>query len=742
MAKPSPHVSFPQLLDESFNALGLALEAQHEVLRQGALAWQEKRASASLLPRDATIKKAWETHDPAGDIPEIPAATTPEIPESAEILAEIAKGVSYNEKPNFLDVIPGAVQEAAPTATTLAAKETQVLLRQRSSVSRHDDALFGPTSRRSVRFSKSTVHSSEHERRPSLASQGSKDSGGQLCLTPHACFSKNFKQTRIRGSAGLKKGATGLVDKIYTEANVDANSEQLQVTWQERLVVQPGSARHIFWDSIGVIFLMFDFIMLPLQFLSDEKIVPGVEEAFGYLMRVYWTLDIGMGFITGQLDLKVGNAKLALKQMALIYVKTTLALDVALVLADWITHAVRAATVQQCLRLARFVRLCCRLVCIVRSAWNLLVLVTLHVRSDGLLVAIEILKVMFCCLVWVHPMACGFYAMGRLDSDGWIYVYKVSEGNLWSRYIISAHWSMSQLTGDANLMPQNSLERTYATFTLLLAFVLAALLISDLTTVMTQLQLMTAKQKRDVNILQRFLLDNKVSRTLVRRILDCATQSIEDQRRTPPEDMVELLQELSIPLQTELHYDIYSRFLVDHPFFHGYNKCNPPGMRAVCHTAVIKCKTAAGDVLFSSGESLSNPQMYMLITGRLEYLLDAAERAIYPGECVNEAVLWTPWPQQIGTLRVAEEGQVLCIQADLFRQICEQYQTETFYPARYAQQFVSTLNHVNVEDVRETFDDCVDSYRLANRVFDMSLARTEQPVRGPRMSLISHRGRD
>lgn len=533
---------------------------------------------------------------------------------------------------------------------------------------------------------------------------------------PHKCFA-TVKTSKM----GLKKGRTSVVDRIFSQANEEL-AEVRDAKWRDRFVVMPGSTANILWEFFGITIVLFDFVLLPLQFISDHELLPEFGGVAVHVMRIYWTLDIGMSFITAYYDTKTGRPEPSLKKIARRYAMTELPFDLLLVLSDWVIGTGNGERGSMLVRFFRLVRLL-RLIRLLRFAQKILVFITLRVRSDSVLIVLELWKVFISCLLWTHPVACGFYGLGRLDKNGWIHVYGVTEGSIWSRYITSCNWSISQLTGDAGLSPQNAIERTYATLVLLLAFVLSALIISNLTTLMTRLQIMTAEKKRQLNILQMYLSDNQVSTRLATRILDYVSQNIEEQRRTPPEDMVELLQELSIPLQTELHFDIYSRYLSGHPFFAGYSKVNQRGMRAVCHTAVVKCKTAQGDVLFSSGESLDNPQMYMLIEGELEYSLGDTEQTIEPGRCVNEAVLWTPWPHQLGTLRAEQDGQVLCVQSIPFQRACTHFKTQTFYAAKYAQTFVSDLNQVSSGDLLETFEN-IDASRIAYKVFGIPAQST------------------
>eukprot|EP00930_Biecheleria_cincta_P098034 TRINITY_DN8971_c0_g3_i1.p1 TRINITY_DN8971_c0_g3~~TRINITY_DN8971_c0_g3_i1.p1 ORF type:complete len:800 (+),score=82.12 TRINITY_DN8971_c0_g3_i1:56-2401(+) len=771
--------SLSNLLRNRFQSISQQINAQHELLHAEVIAWQEKfiaecqRKAERQSKTDSAEHALNEVRSPTQESLSkiISGRRDPHLDiEFVDVdpLDEI-QAKPTNES-TFLDVLPGSLEPFAHHKPILKDNLLRATPDEYHSIPNSpgsnritrelskQSSLGGSPAGRSFTKQLSRQFSQEgaviQHRRPSVIkfrnrndSMGSMNQvpqiqmrpsyismdGVALSFTPHDCFSGT--RAHSSGLAGLRKGATADVDRILSKVYEDSSEQIHELTWQEWLVVQPGSARAIAWESIGIIIVAFDWVVQPLQLLSDENLLGGADEVVTYLMRFYWTLDIGIGFITGYFAPKDGKLELSIKKIAWRYATTMLAFDGALVLVDWATFTVdKAGRTQRVVRFLRLFRLL-RLVRLGLAAQKVLVIIQSRVLSDNMLIAIELVKVIVYCLVWIHPIACGFYAAGRLENSGWVHFYSVDDGTLWSRYITASHWSMSQLTGDSGLMPQTSVERTYATVVLIKAFVLAALIISNLTTLMTQLQLMVAEKKRQVICLQMYLSDNNVSARLATRVVDYVTRGIEEQRRTPSEDMVDLLLELSTPLQTELHYDINSKFLIEHLFFRGYDRANQRGMRAVCHTAAIKCKTAHGDVLFSSGEAVEHPQMYMLLKGQLEYSYNQSE-ILQPGRYVNEAVLWTPWPQQLGTLRSLGEGQVLCIQAIPFRHACDHFQTGTFYPARYAKLFVQEMNKVNVDDILETFD-FIDAHALFVSVFGHLFTEDEISAFAPRQRPLS-----
>merc|ERR1719270_53830 len=115
---------------------------------------------------------------------------------------------------------------------------------------------------------------------------------------------------------------------------------------------------------------------------------------------------------------------------------------------------------------------------------------------------------------------------------------------------------------------------------------------------MTQLQMLTSQQSWQLSILRRYLTDNAVPRPLAARVHQNAQHALKEQKKNLPEDSVDLLKQISTPLMIEVHFEIRSNFLLEHPFFECYNEINPGGIRTVCHSAVSFMDMHAGDVLF------------------------------------------------------------------------------------------------------------------------------------------------
>merc|ERR1719265_2031875 len=94
---------------------------------------------------------------------------------------------------------------------------------------------------------------------------------------------------------------------------------------------------------------------------------------------------------------------------------------------------------------------------------------------------------MFCCL-WY---AVGAGGVGSYPKDGgygesWLTYYGVEQGSLAFRYFTSFHFMLCSFVGGAmDVNPVNLAERVYTVLTTMVAFVVAACVVSSLTSSLT-----------------------------------------------------------------------------------------------------------------------------------------------------------------------------------------------------------------------------------------------------------------
>lgn len=474
------------------------------------------------------------------------------------------------------------------------------------------------------------------------------------------------------------------------------------------LMIHPSSIQHLLWDSVGLLLIGYDCIVLPLEVFE-----PG-DSSFTIVMqwciRIFWTANLLLSFIKGYM-LEDGTVNMDPLAVARRYAMTWMTLDLIIVAFDWMEFSAQVAVGSigqgsvhkfgSALRGLRMIRTL-RLMRLLKTP-QLSKEITQYIPfTEQLGLLLTIAKIMSIFLWVTHVVACLWWLVGLASSNGWIRHYSMQDRSLSERYMRCFHWSLAAFSGDTSITkPQNIGERVFATSVLFLAFVISASYVGSITTSMTRLQLITSEQSSKLAMLRRFLLDHHISRSLAVRVQRNAQHAMLEQKNLAPESNVELLKLISNPVLVEVHFEIHSRVILEHPFFLSYNEINPAGIRKVCHTAISMLSLHPKDVLFSDLEVPTNPRMFFVVSGSLLYLQDEVVQAVDRGIWISEAVLWTKWTH-CGMARSKDEVRLLVIDAEHFTETVSHFPSD--HAGRYAETFVDYLNggcHTDLQPSRE-----------------------------------------
>mmetsp|Transcript_27514 Transcript_27514/g.79072 ORF Transcript_27514/g.79072 Transcript_27514/m.79072 type:complete len:759 (+) Transcript_27514:64-2340(+) len=465
--------------------------------------------------------------------------------------------------------------------------------------------------------------------------------------------------------------------------------------WIERslqhLVIPPSSLQYLSWEILGLTFVAYDIVTIPLQIFD----LPQTTFLFllSWLVRCFWTCDILISFLTGYVSPK-GLVELRPARVASKYFHTRFCFDLALVSCDWVEALLAAleggqssedAAVLRLLSMLRAIRLM-RLLRLIKSQ-KISEFIFEHIRSEGVKLVTYILLVMLLLLCLLHVIACMWHGIRHASGISW---QGSTDDRLAVQYFTALHYVLSLFAGEQLREPENLPERLFVIAVLVLALVVSAAFVGSLTTAMIQLQIIASKRSSQFAALNRYLSDYGISRGLAGRVQNNARHALREQKRHTPESNVELMVLISDSLRSEIHYEVYSPVLTAHPFFCLYNKVNHVGVRHICHTAVCSVSLSRGDVIFSEFEIPVSPRMFFVVSGRLVYVRTSeGQQNVVAKQWVAEGVLWTKWAHR-GTLRALTESRLLSLDAHRVANIMTTF--PTVHGFNYANKFVESLN--------------------------------------------------
>jgi len=462
--------------------------------------------------------------------------------------------------------------------------------------------------------------------------------------------------------------------------------------WLQPFLVHPNSLKRAFWDTVSFVLLLYDMLMIPFQMFDPPPSV--FVDVMVWLTRMFWTLDMTASCLTGHLA-PDGSIEMRPPRIWKRYARRWLIMDMTLVLIDWMelitsdsatVGFARLGKASRGFRILRMLRLL--------RIQQVVQLLDERIRSDRLMIFADIVKIVMVIVGCAHFAACAWYGVGSRDAPfTWVKTYLQRSDGVMDRYWLSMHWSLSQFTGGMDeVTPQNLWERICAVSLWIIGFMLAAVLVSSLTSEITRLQIISNQHSQQLSILRRFLSDHSVSSRLAVRVQRNARHALQEMQRNMQEENVELLRLVSEPLRMELHFEIYSPILAKHPFFSQYIDECPHVMRKVCHKCTAIIPAFAGDVIFNPGETPNPPKMYFVMIGLLEYFtIGGHQLLVKESQWIAEATLWTVWSHR-GGLRAKCDSQLCEVNAREFQKISGEFDHTLWDPRSYATNFVNLLN--------------------------------------------------
>lgn len=506
----------------------------------------------------------------------------------------------------------------------------------------------------------------------------------------------------------------------------DESDEEAEAVRKEKgcwgkFIVHPNSIRRGTWEGISLALVIYDIIFIPMQLLEPPESV--FTRAMEWVTRMFWTGDMAASLLTG---FTTTDGFIEMRRWPILkrYMRTWLGLDLMIVGVDWmeilwnaaagagygrIARASRAFRIIRMIRLLRLLRL-----------KDLIIMMFEYARSESIKEMADMIKWMMMMVGFAHLVACCWYGIG-VDigeslgfQEAWVKSAFTYDDGWAYRYVTSLHWSLAQFSGGMDsIAPINMLERVYAVSVYLVAFMMGAVLVGSLTSSMTQLRMLANEKSTKLLLLRRYLNDNTISTRLALRVQRNAQHAMIEQQRYIPEVNVELLNMVSEPLRIELHFELYAKILMNHPFFEEYIYTCPHIMQKVCHSAATMTMVSIGDIIFNVGEIPPKPKMIVLVSGALHYRSLGAHGSasrcrksrrgatmadktklgtnLNPGQWVAEAVMWTHWMHR-GVLTATTDCRLCLLDAQKFGETVGAFDHDGFNPKLYAAQYVKGLN--------------------------------------------------
>jgi len=383
--------------------------------------------------------------------------------------------------------------------------------------------------------------------------------------------------------------------------------------------IRPDSLMHVTWVVFSLVVITYDVISLPLgvSFQLDGELFFTAMDMVG---RAFWTLDIGMNFLTGFYN--SGRIELRFLNIARKYTRTWFFPDLAVVTFDWASLIMVQPRGSGVVRLAKFPRWS-RL--IVRAARMFRIITMVKVAedaaetfvSDAMGAVAGILRLLCHLVVFNHFVACGWHFMATHSHDtSWL--DSIEHESTFYRYVVSFHWSMAQYTpAPSKYHPTNLSEWLYACVVLLFGIAVFSSFLGKITSTLTLLGSYRAQRSREDRKLRQYLLCNKVTTELSARIGSFMRDRKVGERPRPTYSEVTCFRTLPASLLMEVKWQSYSPTIRAFPLFEIFTTIQISVLYRLCLDGITELSCSWGDELFHAGSQAE--RVLFVKHGQLHY---------------------------------------------------------------------------------------------------------------------------
>lgn len=176
--------------------------------------------------------------------------------------------------------------------------------------------------------------------------------------------------------------------------------------WQRHTCAAPSSPWRGVWDVMSCTLVFYDMVMIPLEFLDPDEMP--FDVGMGWVARIFWTLDFPASLCTGYVRAD-GIVERRCHKVAKRFLKTWFLFDIIMICVEWLEliwsgsngmgflkygRSSRAFRIVRMVRLLRLIRI-----------REILVMIAERVRSERLIIAADVLKMMVGLVAFSHVIA-------------------------------------------------------------------------------------------------------------------------------------------------------------------------------------------------------------------------------------------------------------------------------------------------------------------------------------------------
>ena len=365
---------------------------------------------------------------------------------------------------------------------------------------------------------------------------------GQQHLEPRACFVQKPPSARLRSISSIQS------------SDIDALGAGMP---QKRCscVLSPSGTFRNGWDMVGVLCIVWDILMIPLQMFD---LSPESQAALDWVSRlemVFWAADMMLSFQTGFVD--HGILIMDLPKIRRHYLSHWFSADLTILIADILLEFAFVESLGQ-MKAAKFLRLI-RLLRIIRlgKLTHVSIFLRDQLQSRTACIQLNLCIVMLCIVLLEHILTCCLYGIGSLSTaSSWVEAHGIRNEPVSVKYATSMRWSLAQLGFGGTVI--EAVSYVESIYTVVVAFVS---LMSSSTVISSMTSLISSLNGAKVEETDQFWFSGSFcEKTIEGSLGERVTGFLQYAYHTHAVQMADrphILRMLSKPLQGDLNFHLY-----------------------------------------------------------------------------------------------------------------------------------------------------------------------------------------
>ena len=330
----------------------------------------------------------------------------------------------------------------------------------------------------------------------------------------------------------------------------------------QKMIISPDNPIRMVWNIFSIFYIGICFLYIPLEIAFEMGELANL--IFDYLLILVFSFDIFINFLTA--DFIKGLLVIKPNIIFRNYLKSYFILDFLAFIYSFLELINESRYVANLFSIYKFL-----IIAKIPRFFSYLRIVSNFLKLDSKYQeVIDMMKLISYSLFMAHIFSCLWYMISNLDSEkNWIVARGIQEESLTTKYIYSLYWTIVTImtVGYGDIVPQNTYEVLFSTFTIIFGCVLYAFNLNSIGIILQNHQKKENEFKNNMRVINNFMDRKNIDVQLQRRVQEYLNFMSSEHQSNNNEEEIEIINKLNETLKEELLLESYEGIFLNSPMF-------------------------------------------------------------------------------------------------------------------------------------------------------------------------------